>query len=85
MNAQEKEALFTRVDKALDTVRPHLAIDGGDVEILDITDDMIVHVKWLGACVGCDMSQMTLKGGLEYAIKSMVPEVVGVVAKTEVA
>lgn len=80
MDAQEKEALFIKVDKALDTVRPHLAIDGGDVEVIDITDDMVVHVKWLGACVGCGMSQMTLKGGLEYAIKTIIPEVVAVVA-----
>ncbi len=80
MNAQEKQALFIKVDKALDTVRPHLAVDGGNVEVIDITDDMVVHVKWLGACVGCGMTEMTLKGGLEHAVKSMIPEVVAVIA-----
>ena len=83
MDAQKKEALFIRINKALDTVRPHLAIDGGNVEVLDITDDMIVQVKWLGACVGCTMSQMTLKSGLESTIKNMVPEVIGVEAIVE--
>ena len=48
----EKEKLMKRVDAALDDVRPHLAVDGGNVELVDVTEDNIVKIKWLGACDG---------------------------------
>ncbi len=78
MQITEKQELHERVDKALNSVRPHLAIDGGNVEIVDVTDDLIVKIKWLGNCKGCDMSEMTLRAGLEQAIKNSIPEIKGV-------
>ncbi len=62
------------VQKALDKVRPALQADGGDVELVDVQDG-IVSVKLTGACGGCPMSQMTLKSGIERAIKEVVPDI----------
>ncbi len=70
--------LLERVDKALDTIRPHLKVDGGDVEVVEIDADNVVKIKWLGACEGCNMSAMTLKAGIEHTIKNAVPEITGV-------
>ena len=75
-----KEDLLKRVEVALDDVRPHLAVDGGNVELVDITDDYIVQIKWLGNCQACKMSGMTLKAGIEHTLVSQVPEIKGVVA-----
>lgn len=75
MTAEEKTTLIAQVDEALNDVRPHLAADGGDVEVVDITDDMTVMVKWLGNCENCFMSIMTMKAGIEQAIKTKVPSV----------
>jgi len=67
-----------KVRTALDKIRGSLQADGGDVELVEITADNVVKVKLTGACHGCPMSQMTLKNGIERAIKSEVPEVVAV-------
>jgi Fe-S cluster biogenesis protein NfuA len=67
------------VRKALDDVRPSLQADGGDVELVEVSDDGIVSVKLTGACGGCPMAQMTLKMGIESYLKKEVPEVTGVV------
>ena len=80
MTPDEKQAYLTRVDEALDEVRPHLAIDGGNIEVLDVSDDNIVQIKWLGACNGCSMTAMTMKAGVEETLKRRLPEVAGVVA-----
>lgn len=80
MSTTDKSVLIEKVDRALDDVRPHLAVDNGNVEVVDITDELVVKVKWLGSCVGCSMSHMTMKAGLEQAIKSRLPEITGVVA-----
>ncbi len=80
MTTTEKEALIVRVDAALDEIRPHLAADGGNVEVVDITAAHIVQVKWLGNCRNCSMSYMTMKAGLEQAIKSQLPQIAGVEA-----
>ncbi len=64
-----------KVEAALEKVRPALQRDGGDVTLVDITDDGIVKVQLTGACKGCPMSQMTLKNGIERFVKSEVPEV----------
>lgn len=71
---------MVRVDAALDEVRPHLAADGGNVEVVDITPAHVVQVKWLGNCRNCSMSYMTMKAGLEQAIKSQLPQIAGVEA-----
>lgn len=64
-----------RVQSALNKVRPTLQKDGGDVVLVDVTDDGVVKVQLTGACKGCPMSQMTLKEGIEKFLKSEVPEV----------
>ena len=68
-----------KVKEFLDNVRPKLQADGGDVELIDISDDGIVKVKLLGACGGCTMAQMTLKMGIEKYLKENIPEVKEVV------
>jgi Fe-S cluster biogenesis protein NfuA len=75
-----KEELRSKVVVALDQLRPFLHADGGDMELIDITDDAIVQVRLLGSCSDCSMSQMTIKGGLEEALKMAAPELKGVVA-----
>ena len=69
-----------KVQKAIDLIRPSLQADGGDVELIDVSEDGIVKVKLTGACHGCPMSQMTLKMGIEKIIKTQVPDIKEVVA-----
>ena len=64
-----------KIQKALDQIRPSLQADGGDCEIVDISDDGIVKLKLTGACDGCPMAAITLKMGIERVLKQMVPEV----------
>ncbi|HMR87821.1 MAG TPA: NifU family protein [Saprospiraceae bacterium] len=73
-----EQTLFDKVNHALDEIRPHLAVDGGNLEIVEITDDLIVKIKWMGNCEHCSMSAMTMKAGVEQAIKSKLPEIKGV-------
>ena len=68
-------SLREKVEQALDTVRPHLQADGGNVELVDVSDDGIVKVKLTGACGCCPMATMTLQYGVTNAIKQAVPEV----------
>jgi Fe-S cluster biogenesis protein NfuA len=73
--------MIEEIKKALDLVRPALQADGGDVELVEVTDDGIVKVRLKGACGSCPMSTMTLKMGIERTLKEKVPgvkEVVGV-------
>ncbi len=69
-----------RIESALSKIRPSLQADGGDVELVEVTSDGVVKVKLTGACGGCPMGQMTLKMGIEKAIKQEVPEVKEVIA-----
>lgn len=73
-----KEELLERVKKALDSIRPYLEADGGGVKLIDIDSDNIVQIELLGACESCPMSPMTMKAGVEEAIKRIAPEVAGV-------
>lgn len=68
-----------QVEAVLATVRPTLKADGGDIELIDVKDG-VVQVSLTGACHGCPMSQMTLKHGVEKAIKKAIPEVKTVIA-----
>ena len=68
------------VEKALAKVRPMLQADGGDVELIEVTEDGVVKVRLQGACGACPMSQMTLKMGIERYLKREVPEVTEVIA-----
>lgn len=74
-----KERLV-KIEDALNTVRPFLKMDGGDVEFVKIDENQVVTLRLLGACSGCSMSQMTMKAGIEEAIKKALPEVSSVVA-----
>ena len=67
--------LKEKVEQALETVRPHLQADGGNVELVDVTDDGIVKVKLTGACGTCPMAAMTLQYGVTRAVKEAVPEI----------
>ena len=67
--------LNDKVKEALEKVRPYLKADGGDVELVRVTEEGIVEVKLTGACVGCPMSQMTLRAGIERALLREVPEI----------
>ena len=69
-----------RVEKALDKVRGMLMADGGNVELVDVNDEGVVKVKLTGACGCCPMSQMTLKMGIEKALKQEIPQIKEVVS-----
>ncbi|MBE7175550.1 MAG: NifU family protein [Mucilaginibacter polytrichastri] len=72
--------LKDRVEEALNTIRPYLETDGGNVAVEEITADNVVKLRLLGSCGSCPMSIMTLKAGIEQAIKKAVPEITGVEA-----
>jgi Fe-S cluster biogenesis protein NfuA len=73
------DAIRERVEKALEKIRPYLVADGGDIEVLEITEDMVVKVEMKGACNGCPFSMQTLKAGVEMAVRNEVPEIQRVV------
>ncbi|UOE49432.1 NifU family protein [Mucilaginibacter sp. SMC90] len=73
-------SLLNQVEAALDTIRPYLEADGGNVSVEEITPEKVVKLKLLGSCGSCPMSIMTLKAGIEQAIKKAVPEVTGIEA-----
>ena len=73
-------SLLDQVEAALNTIRPYLETDGGNVSIEEITPENVVKLKLLGSCGSCPMSIMTLKAGIEEAIKKAVPEITGVEA-----
>ncbi len=74
------QELTTKVEQALDEIRPFLQNDGGDIALVSIDDDMVVKVQLLGACVGCSVNQMTLKSGVEMTIKKFAPQIERVVS-----
>jgi len=76
----ETKSIKDRVLIALERVRPYLQSDGGDITLLDITEDMTVKVKLTGACQGCPYSMQTLKAGVEQAIMKEVPEIKSVIS-----
>ena len=80
MNSLQSEKTVDRVKLAIEQLRPFLIDDGGDMEFVELTNENIVKVKMLGACNDCSMSSMTLKAGLEDALKVVAPEVSSVVA-----
>ncbi|MEM9856694.1 MAG: NifU family protein [Bacteroidota bacterium] len=72
---QVADELFGKVEEALNSIRPYLETDGGNVKIIDISPDLDVKLELLGACGTCPMSTMTLKAGVEEAIRKVVPEI----------
>jgi len=75
MSLENQPELKVRLEEALDTIRPYLMADGGSVRLLDVTPDMVVELELLGACGTCPMSTMTLRAGIEQALKRSVPEI----------
>jgi len=75
---KENQNMREKVQTAIDKIRPALQKDGGDVILVDVTDEGVVKVQLTGACKGCPMSQMTLKEGIEKFVKSEIPEIVSV-------
>jgi Fe-S cluster biogenesis protein NfuA len=80
MQETERELLIKKVEQAIDSIRPYLEADGGDITVDEITDDMVAKVKLHGACSSCSMSTMTLKAGVSEAIRHAVPEIKNVIA-----
>ncbi|GAB3273149.1 NifU family protein [Larkinella harenae] len=76
----DNELLIDRVETALNSIRPYLEADGGNVKVLEVTNDKVVRLELVGACGSCPMSAMTFKAGLEEAILKAVPEVARVEA-----
>ncbi len=70
-----RENILDRVEKALETIRPFLIADGGNIEVIDLTDDMDLHVQLQGNCEICPMNTSTLRGGVEGTIRAAVPEI----------
>ncbi len=80
MTTQE---LTSKVEEALNEIRPFLQNDGGDISLISIEDDKIVNVQLQGACVGCSVNQMTLKSGVEMTIKKFAPQIEKVINVSE--
>ncbi len=72
----KKEEIIHRVESALDSIRPYLMADGGNVRVIEVNEDNILRLEFVGACGNCPMSTMTFKAGVEEAIKRAVPEIV---------
>jgi Fe-S cluster biogenesis protein NfuA len=75
METLQADSLKSRVEAALNSIRPYLEADGGNVAVKEITDDMTVRLELVGSCSSCPMSTMTFKAGLEEAILKSVPEI----------
>lgn len=78
-----KEELTEKINQSLEELRPHLHADGGDMELVEITDEGVAKVRLLGACSDCSMSVMTIKAGLEEAVRKVAPEIRSVEAVNE--
>tara|TARA_B100000614_G_C14443551_1_gene451268 strand:+ start:658 stop:906 length:249 start_codon:yes stop_codon:yes gene_type:complete len=75
-----EKSLIDRVESAIDEIRPYLIADGGDIKVISIDNKNIVNLELIGSCETCPMSPMTLKAGVEEAIKKQVPEINGIYA-----
>ncbi len=80
MNDPKRIELQKKVENVIDQIRPYLEADGGDIRFVELTDDNVVVVELLGACGSCPMSTMTLKSGVEQAMKKAIPEIQAVEA-----
>jgi len=79
-SSDQPHALTAQVERVLAAIRPSVQADGGDLELVDITEAGEVRIRLLGACVECPSADMTLKGGIEQNLKALIPEVTSVVA-----
>lgn len=74
------DSLQQRVEQALDTIRPYLEADGGNVEVVEITHDQKLKIELKGACKTCNMSTMTMRNGIEETIRRAVPEITEIIS-----
>jgi len=74
-NEENETNLFDRVQKIINLIRPALQSDGGDIELINVTEDGIVSIRFHGACVGCPSSNLTLQTGIERNLKNRIPEI----------
>jgi Fe-S cluster biogenesis protein NfuA len=70
-----QQEIFEKVNASLDTIRPYLEADGGNISLIEVTNDLTARVELHGACVNCSMSIMTMKAGVEGAIRAAVPQI----------
>jgi len=75
MERERLDEIRARAEKALAKIRPYLVADGGDIAIVDITEDMVLKVELKGACNGCPFSMQTMKAGVEITVRNEVPEI----------
>ncbi len=82
MNATEpnQDSLHGRVEAVIEAIRPSIQADGGDVELIDVSTDGVVQIRFLQACIGCPSAQITLKHGIESNLKAQLAEVTEVIA-----
>lgn len=76
----DRAELEQKIELALNSMRPFLQADGGDVELVDVTDEMEVQLKLIGNCSSCNMSHMTMRAGIENGLKSAIPQITRVTA-----
>jgi len=77
---EQTTSILDKIEAALDTMRPYLKADGGDIEVVELTGDWTLKVKLLGTCQTCPMSYQTMKAGVEDAVKKAIPQVKKVIA-----
>lgn len=75
MTVPARDQLIKKVENVIDQIRPHLEADGGNIRFVELTDDNVVMVELLGACGSCPMRTMTLKSGVEQAVRRAIPEI----------
>ncbi len=75
MEQEKKQEFIQKINNVLDQIRPYIQQDGGDIAFVNLTDDMIVNVELQGACGSCPHSTITLKNGVETAMKKAIPEI----------
>jgi Fe-S cluster biogenesis protein NfuA len=75
MEKKNSKQIIEKVKLAIESIRPYLVMDGGDVELIEVTNDLVVKVRLIGACEGCPFSIQTLSAGIEQAIRKEVPEI----------
>ena len=83
MKTNQDSEFIGRIENALNMLRPYLQSDNGDVELVDVTSDLTVRLRFKGACRSCSMSAMTLRAGIEETLLRMIPEIKKVEALTE--
>ncbi|MCB2218818.1 MAG: NifU family protein [Bacteroidetes bacterium] len=80
MTDEQRAEIISKVENVIQQIRPYLQQDGGDIEFIELTDNNVVNVELKGACGSCPYSLMTLKSGVEMAVKKAIPEIQSVEA-----